>query len=433
MAEYTADSISTNSTIWHPHGQSEQVTQAFVSALPPQMASDSEEAEAWSQNCELLEVWTYHHLQNRDDVWGQYLPLSARRGGSKSFTAPADEERRYKGALTSGLVERHYEGLDQGHLIGLHAISEQNSSRWLAIDIDQHSENDEDAAPTNFLAALHWCRILSSMGFHPLLLDSNGAGGFHIWVLFCEAIPSWVAFHFAKWLIGNHLELHLLSAPETFPKQPHLSESCRYGNWLRLPGRHHTRDHWTKVWKQSEWLAGAAAIKHLLQHTGDNVNILRDWLNTHRHVIDSQRPSRSKIEATTEHPTPFVSLEGTGHSGTPQGEWSRLSYKTRMFLRGHSQNGPQWNSRIFAAACDMAGNGFSFQVAIDALLRGAGPYNDNERATATRTVESAYSKNRHAASLYAASRPAARSFTVGDIEVMIAPQGSRLPSQERGW
>ena len=56
---------------------------------------------------------------------------------------------------------------------------------------------------------------------------------------------------------------------EQFPKQSVLTEHVRYGNWLRLPGRHHTRDHWARAWDGSRWLAGAACCEYLLAHDGD--------------------------------------------------------------------------------------------------------------------------------------------------------------------
>jgi hypothetical protein len=42
------------------------------------------------------------------------------------------------------------------------------------------------------------------------------------------------------------------------------------GNWLRLPGRHRTRDYWCLVWDGSAWLAGAVAFEHVLSLTGDS-------------------------------------------------------------------------------------------------------------------------------------------------------------------
>jgi hypothetical protein len=56
--------------------------------------------------------------------------------------------------------------------------------------------------------------------------------------------------------------------PECFPKQPMIQHG-RYGNWLRLPGRHHTRDHWSRVWSGDCWLDGAEAVEFILTLVGD--------------------------------------------------------------------------------------------------------------------------------------------------------------------
>jgi hypothetical protein len=74
-----------------------------------------------------------------------------------------------------------------------------------------------------------------------------------------------------------------------------------------------------------------------------------------------------------------------GLSGSPQ---------TRRFLQGHYANGPQWNDRLFRAACDLSARGVSLEDALGPLLHGAGPWNDQEAAAARRTIESAFSQPR---------------------------------------
>src|SRR5262249_34722510 len=37
---------------------------------------------------------------------------------------------------------------------------------------------------------------------------------------------------------------------------------------LRLPGRHHTRDHWSRVWDGARWLDGAEAVDQILRRDG---------------------------------------------------------------------------------------------------------------------------------------------------------------------
>src|SRR5262249_29574180 len=63
----------------------------------------------------------------------------------------------------------------------------------------------------------------------------------------------------------------LPNPPETFPKQPRIE--C-YGNWLRVPGRHHTRDHWSKVWNGNRWLEGHQAIDFMLSLHGESPGLI---------------------------------------------------------------------------------------------------------------------------------------------------------------
>src|SRR5262249_17961848 len=61
--------------------------------------------------------------------------------------------------------------------------------------------------------------------------------------------------------------------PETFPKQPKVS-SGRFGNWLRLPGHHHSRDHWSRVWDGYRWLVGVDAVQYILSLNGDSPSLI---------------------------------------------------------------------------------------------------------------------------------------------------------------
>jgi hypothetical protein len=47
-----------------------------------------------------------------------------------------------------------------------------------------------------------------------------------------------------------------------FPKQPSIGRG--YGNWLRLFGRHHTLDHWSRFFRRGQWLEGGAAVRSIL-------------------------------------------------------------------------------------------------------------------------------------------------------------------------
>ncbi len=225
---------------------------------------------AWQREASRLAQWTQDHLVNRTDVYGSYLPLGRRRAGkNNNYTAPANGQRM-PGALTAEIIEEHYRGNDQGDLIGLHAISAESTCRWLLIDIDQHGDDQTTVAAANAKAALSWYADLHQRGFHPLLLDSNGRGGYHLLVVFSDPVASQRVHAFATQFVEDYADRGLAQAPEVFPKQPDVNEQRRYGNWARLPGRHHTRDHWTKVWDGEQWLEDQAAVDAILSVEGDS-------------------------------------------------------------------------------------------------------------------------------------------------------------------
>ncbi len=76
-----------------------------------------------------------------------------------------------------------------------------------------------------------------------------------------------------------------------------------------------------------------------------------------------------------------------------------VSDSTREFLSGAFADGSGWNSRLFRAACDLAGRGVALDQAELLLLEAARPWNDSERDQARRTIASAYSQSREPALL----------------------------------
>ena len=72
----------------------------------------------------------------------------------------------------------------------------------------------------------------------------------------------------------------------------------------------------------------------------------------------------------------------------------RLTRETKRFLAGKYANRPNWNCRLFKAACDLAGNSVPLETATRLLLAGAKPWNNHEVENALRTIGSAYSQER---------------------------------------
>jgi hypothetical protein len=221
-------------------------------------------------------------LVNRLDVWGSYVPekdrgkVCKRSDGTEyklgaTLTKPS-KDKRGQVLLTEGVILRHFRPRHAGDVIGLHTTSEQNNSRWGGLDIDRHGEGSADPAK-NLAAAVAWYVRLRELGFRPLLTDSNGRGGYHLDVLFRGPAPTALVYGFLAWLARDFADFGLSGAPEQFPKQPYIPPG-KYGNWKRLLGRHHTRDHWSRVWDGERWLEGDAAIECVLSLRGDPASLI---------------------------------------------------------------------------------------------------------------------------------------------------------------
>jgi putative DNA primase/helicase len=242
--------------------------------------------EAWHRRARELARWAWERLVNRVDVWGSYNSLSDRekvvsRNGSTTKLGPTTTRppriRRGRVLLTETVLVRHFSARGPEDVVGLHSTSPENTSLWGALDLDAHCEGG-DAAGRNLAAAMGWYARAVAMGFRPLLSSSNGAGGYHLRLLLREAIETARIFFFLYDFTADFNCYGYPKSPELFPKQSSLptrpNGSISYGNWLRVPGRHHTRDHWSQVWDGGRWLEGDAAIDFMLSLTGDDPGLV---------------------------------------------------------------------------------------------------------------------------------------------------------------
>jgi hypothetical protein len=222
----------------------------------------------WAARAGELAAWADRLLVVRRDVWGGYYCVigAGAEWVTNQTTHPRKEDRGRRFLTLDGLG-RHFRAASTRDVIGLHTTTPDNLSRWGAVDIDHHGDQSPDPAK-NLAAALAWYDELTRLGFRPLLTDSNGRGGFHLRVLFRDPVATPRVFALMRWLVRSYARHGLTAAPETFPKQPEV-EPGRFGNWLRLPGRHHTRPHWSRVWDGARWLEWHDAIVFMLALAGD--------------------------------------------------------------------------------------------------------------------------------------------------------------------
>ncbi|MFN6962920.1 MAG: hypothetical protein ACK4S4_04050 [Pyrinomonadaceae bacterium] len=228
-------------------------------------------AEEWQRYSEQLAEWAMQRLVNRRDVWSQYTV----KNGQVGVVMLPIKERRHAGTdmVTINKLRRHFAGRAVSHLIGLHSISDHRTCKWFAIDIDLHDEdvpNADEIALANRSAALAWSRKLREQyAMDPLLFDSNGVGGYHIWTLLDDEYPLADVFDFVDEMRSDWELYGLPRKPEIFPPKREVDDDdLPYG--LRVPGRHHYRSHYSRVYNfdrlddAPEWLEGGDAIEAML-------------------------------------------------------------------------------------------------------------------------------------------------------------------------
>lgn len=242
------------------------------------------QCKPWADRAAELAVWAEQRAVNRRDVWGGYVPKKFRGEGSNGATTKPSINKRGSITLSTSVIEKHFYCGSEGDVIGVHAISQENTSLWGAIDLDRH--DDEPGQPPaeqlqSFALAIY--AEMVGLGFRPLLTDSNGKGGLHLRVFFREAVASGALYRWLQTLVAKYADFGFATAPETFPKQEDL-EHVTFGNWMRLPGRHHSKKHLTRAWDGAAWFDGAAAVAAILAITGDDPALMP-------FIAPPQRPS----------------------------------------------------------------------------------------------------------------------------------------------
>ncbi len=215
-------------------------------------------AEQWQNRAVELTAWTTEHLLNRTDRWESYLPLRKRKKGVESITI--------EGQLTQKIVARHYAATRPGQLIAVCGDNGQiePATRWLCIHICSLGKNDPVRPGQNFQAMLEWYEKLKDLGFDPILEDTDGSGSYRLLVLFDTSIPTSQSTEFGTQLVAGYADQNLLNPPRLIPL-PTDADTHRTLNYIRLPGRHHTIEHYSTIWNGSMWLEADNAINALLQ------------------------------------------------------------------------------------------------------------------------------------------------------------------------
>lgn len=222
------------------------------------------DARGWHVHADALASF-FLELTVRRDVWGAYLPLEHRDPEKPStYTAPA-KNKRGRVTLDHTIAARHFRGASHGHVIGAHLTSPAGWSRCCGLDFDAHGDVTETTR-AQLRDAVSFCTDALGDRWSLLLEDSNGAGGFHLWAHFADTVPTTGLFVLLQ-SIALQCAVATGIRPESYPKQASVPPGG-YGSWLRWPGLHHTRPHWSRVTRPgAAWARGADAAQ----------TILHDW------------------------------------------------------------------------------------------------------------------------------------------------------------
>lgn len=212
-------------------------------------------AVAWQEQAASLARWTREHLVNRADGWRSYLPPRKQAAGQR--TQLHDEPIEQKQLLA------HFTAAKPQHLVCLPAISHDATARWFAIEVERSSGDRQVTSGTNFHAVLHWHDKLCDLGFSPLLEDLDGDGSYRLLTLLDEAAPLAEVLAFTQRLVSDYADHELYEQPRLIPGEP-AEGAADETHWLRLPGRHPVREHYSRIWDGNAWLSGASAISGIL-------------------------------------------------------------------------------------------------------------------------------------------------------------------------
>ena len=194
-------------------------------------------------------------LAIKTDRYGEYDP----RGGA--FWS--------RKKLTDKVLKYHFLGK---HTIGLGVTSPDDFCFWVAVDLDNHVS--DLATNLNLAYAIFLRDRLRELGFTCLIEDSDGKGGIHVWIVFESPVPSKIAHRFVRWLVRDYKE-HGLEKIEAFPKSPsvqHTKGKC--GNYLRIPGKHHKRNHWSRFYGVSGWMTHEESVRSFLNLPVNNPSFI---------------------------------------------------------------------------------------------------------------------------------------------------------------
>ena len=194
--------------------------------------------------------------------------------------------------------------------------------------------------------------------------------------------------------------MHLLfRIPEMLPKaakltpwHPNLEFRGQGGLVVLPPSIHPSGNRYQWCEGLSIWETGISELPSLIADEFRN-RYLRSWTtNSPSELVIPVKELRASPELTSRERLHIHQLPYIGRN-------------TKLFLLGCFVNGPAWNQRLFNAACDLQACGWSEELAVRLLLRGAQPWSNQETDAALTTIRSAFASERVRARVFRRPSP----------------------------
>ncbi len=189
---------------------------------------------AWQKRAEDMARFTLDHLVARTDGFGR-----AKNGLWKTV----------KTVLQMQDLIGHFKG---EFAIGIHPLGTDDRVRFLAIDVDAH-DGDELRAKAQADAVR---QRLVELGLAFLEEDSDGRGGRHFWIFLEAPLEADETIRLRE-LIQSDIDKSI----EVFPKGDLQLGEGFPGGFIRLPGQHHKRSHFSRFIIDGQFVVGHEAVK----------------------------------------------------------------------------------------------------------------------------------------------------------------------------
>lgn len=160
--------------------------------------------------------WINATLVNRRDCYGLYT-----KDGPRTIKQQYSQFTKLDAISIANWIENK-------DSFGLHVVSLNNTCRFMVFDLDNHLGMTNNLPNAKLLTD-----VLADLGHKSVIEDSDGKGGFHVWVIWDRPIDSKSVFDFGRLV----LDRSGINKIELFPKQPVNTSQNPLGNWIRMPGR----------------------------------------------------------------------------------------------------------------------------------------------------------------------------------------------------